>query len=118
MKIAGATLLFAFGAAAAAGPISKFDERSALEYRSAASVDTIERCLIDLPAMTAPFVYKQADRPGQATIIWTGPYGQAGVRVDLRQDSAGTKVKAWALAKQVEQCAPRATTISAPPSKP
>lgn len=82
------------------GPISKFDKRPpVVEQASARAMGDIERCLIDLPGIPAPNVYRQLDKPDQVTIVWvsTGQFnGTAMARADLRTVSGGgTNVRLW-----------------------
>jgi len=103
-------IAFCAPSAQAQGPISKFDEKPPVaEYRSANSLEDIERCLIDMEGWLAPNVYRQPDRPDQVTLLWIagGMYaGKAAARVDLVRDGTGTQVKSWMPAKQARACAP------------
>jgi len=94
---------------AATGQMAKFESRlPSAEYRSSALTGDIERCLIRVAA--PPLVYRQPDRPNDASIIWGGvsvSAGNAVARVDLHSENGGTQVKAWGLEKEVFKCAPR-----------
>jgi hypothetical protein len=95
----------------AAGPISKFDSKPALaDYVSAAKMEDIERCLIDMQGWLAPNVYAQPDRPDDVTMLWISggdAAGKAAARVQLHRVSGGTHVVSWMPAKQALDCAPR-----------
>ncbi len=96
----------------AAGPISKFDQKSPVaDYSTARRLEDVERCLIDMDGWLAPNVYSQPDRPDEVTLIWIagGPgAGRAAARIDLHRLPNGTSVKSWMPAKQVAECAPGA----------
>lgn len=94
----------------AAGPISKWEAKAPdLDFNSTSQMFDIERCLIDTEKTSAPYVYRQPDRPDETTIIYTGPYGVAGARIDLRKTQAGTHVRAWKPphSDAVTRCAPK-----------
>jgi len=95
-------------ALAAEGPISKFQGRPpVIERRSAKSIGDIERCLIDLPGVPIPNVYRQPDRPNKATIIWiaNGQFnGTAMARADLEGDEDGTSVRLWLKDASAQAC--------------
>jgi hypothetical protein len=89
------------------GPITKFDTKKPdFEYVSNISVDAAERCLIDADGLAAPMVYKQADRPGAATVIYMTPNGVAGIRIDLVTKVDGLHVTAWEAPKRAMVCLP------------
>jgi hypothetical protein len=95
-------------ALAAEGPISKFQSRPpVIERRSARSVGDIERCLIDLPGVPLPNVYRQPDRPNKVTIIWiaNGQFnGTAIARADLEGEEGGTNVRLWLKDVSAQAC--------------
>ena len=92
--------------AAQDGPLSKFEKiEPNLQTTSAKAISDVERCLIDLPGKRLPFVYRQEDRPGQTTIIWTlQGEGQAVIRADLKRVATGTEVKGWRLPDSTKRC--------------
>ena len=94
----------------AAGPISKWEEKAPdVKYVSSAKVYDIERCLIDIPKVNAPLVYKQPDRAGEVTIIHTNQYGVAVARMTLSAIAGGTQILAWewnVLNPALQSCAP------------
>lgn len=93
-----------------AGPISKFDAKAPIaDYVSTASLEQIERCLIDMDGWLAPNVYRQPDRSDQVTLLWIAGgslNGTAAARVDLKREAMGTHVRSWMPAKQARACAP------------
>lgn len=90
---------------ALAGPISRFDSKEASVSADSQKVaGEVERCLLDIDGAAPPHVYKQDDRPGRTTLIWTTPYNAPNARVDLEAAGTTTKVKAWGLEKQVRAC--------------
>ena len=95
-------------AAAADGPISKFEKRPpVVEQKSPKPLGDIERCLIDLPGIPAPNVYRQPDRPGKVTIIWiaNGQFnGTAMARADLESVPRGTMVRLWLKDASAQAC--------------
>lgn len=101
--IAGLTATLA--GAANAGPVSKFEKKEPVNLRSQRPAGDIERCLIDLDGWLAPNVYRQPDRPGQTTLLWSTHEGVSVARVDLEQIDGVTAVRAWGLEKQVRGCA-------------
>ena len=89
------------------GPISKWDSKQPdYEYVSDVSIGDAERCLIDADGLTAPMVYKQADRPGVTRIIYMAPNGIAGIRIDLVAKDDGLHVTAWEATKRAMTCVP------------
>lgn len=91
-----------------AGPISKFESRAPSEdYVSSANIHDAERCIIDIDGFTLPRVHKQADRPGQTTIIYTDINGISVARIDLVQTGPDLRVISWGGPKALAKCAPR-----------
>lgn len=99
---------FLMAAADGNGPISKFDRRVPdVELRSEKSSGEIERCLIDLPGLQAPHVFRQPDRPNEVTIVWVidGQFSSASAaRADLKSDGAGTLVRMWMKGSAARAC--------------
>lgn len=101
------------------GPISKWDSKKPdYEYVSDISIDAAERCLIDADGLTAPMVYKQADRPGVARIIYMTPNGIAGIRIDLVNKDEGLHVTAWEAPKRAMACLPPKVVADPKPNVP
>lgn len=101
-----AALLACLAAPAHAGPISKFDNnRPHSVFTSSAPLPDIERCLIDLDGWPLPVAYRQPDRPGFVTIMWSVSDKALG-RVDLRAIDGGTSVTSWIKSDQMPRCAP------------
>lgn len=87
------------------GPIGKFSDRKPqVKVATERSLGDVERCLIDLAGMQAPTVYRQPDRPDDATLIWFNPNGLSSARVDLRRTQSGTEITAWMPAKFIDRC--------------
>jgi len=94
-------------AAMVLGPISKWDSKTPdHQYVSDVSIGDAERCLIDADGLSAPMVYKQADRPEVATVIYLAPNGVAGIRIDLIAKENGLHVTAWEAPKRALVCVP------------
>ena len=87
-----------------AGPISKFDRKAPVIFRATASMEDVERCLIDIGNYGPANVYQQADRPNVVTILWSSGSGTAVARVDLARESHGTQVASWFEKGVVEAC--------------
>ncbi|WCT73921.1 hypothetical protein PQ455_01425 [Sphingomonas naphthae] len=104
-------LILGAGLLIGAGPISKFDDHGlSADYVSRAKLEDVERCLMDMKGWLIPNVYRQPDRPDDVMLIWIGgglAGGIAAARVDLRREIAGTHIRSWMPAKQVEACAPK-----------
>jgi hypothetical protein len=94
--------------AQADGQVGKFENRApTASYVTVTQLEDVERCLIRFGF--PPTVYRQPDRPDEATIVWIAggvSAGNAAARVDLKRSDAGTIVKAWMSEKQVRSCAP------------
>lgn len=104
-----AAMCAAIASPATAGPISKFDSKPPVaDYPSAAKLEDIERCLIDIGDHGEAMVYRQPDRPDDVTVVWllVGA-GQVAGRIDLHRLPAGTRVRSWNPLRQAAACAPR-----------
>ncbi|VXC63684.1 hypothetical protein [Sphingomonas sp. AX6] len=87
------------------GPIGKFSDRAPqVKVTTERPLGDVERCLIDLAGMLAPTVYRQPDRPDDATLIWFNPNGLSSARVDLKRNDSGTEITAWMPAKFIDRC--------------
>ena len=85
--------LFIASIAHADGPISKFDpEVPVIDLVTQKPIFEIERCLIDLPGLPAPQVYRQPDKPDQVTLLYLVANKTAG-RIDLLRTASGTQIK-------------------------
>ena len=92
----------------AAGPISKWDDRKPnYEFVSSANIYDAERCMMDVPGVWVPQVYRQPDRPNAVMLLWTiSQFGQqVSGRMDLEQKPDGLHVKAWGMMS--EKCLPK-----------
>lgn len=106
MRALALACLLGMSGAAFGGPISKFNEKQpSLALNSPLKLEDVERCLIDMDSVYAPYVYRQPDRPDAVTIIWTSGAGASVGRVDLARAGSGTRVTSWLKMKQVEICA-------------
>ncbi|MDK2757533.1 MAG: hypothetical protein KYX66_12435 [Blastomonas fulva] len=95
-------------AAAAAGPISKWDDRAPeFDYVSRANLHDVERCILDANGWPLPMVYRQPDRPDSVTLMYVDGTGLAAGRIDLKVIDNILHVKAWDAPKAIIQCAPR-----------
>lgn len=106
MRIAALFTVALIAAPVSAGPLSKFDAKPpSLVLSVAIALPDLERCLLD--ADTAPFVYRQPDRPDDVTLVWTMGNGVALSRVDLHRAGQATEIWSWNLDKQAAKCARR-----------
>jgi hypothetical protein len=102
------SLLVLVPIAAHAGPISKFDNKKPTGvYETRQTIDQVERCLIDISNYGSANVYRQSDRPGSETLIWSSGTGVSVGRVDLVKTADGAKITSWFDEKQVAACASR-----------
>lgn len=105
---AAACALLLVSLAGFAGPISKFDKLAAKQIQSDLTLETVERCLIDLDKWGMAVVYRQPDRPDKVTILWPkgGQYaGNSNVRVDLVRKNAGVEIYSWMPGDAISECA-------------
>lgn len=94
-------------AAAAAGPISKWDDRKPdHRYVSSANIHDVQRCIIDADGWPVPHVFAQADRPDTVMLVYTDGSGKTGGRIDLKAKADGLYVTAWDAPKAIRTCAP------------
>ena len=98
--------IFLNSAVIAAGPISKFEEKTPdVETTSSISIYDIERCLTDLDGWPVPFIYRQPDRPDETNILWVSTYGQTMARAHLKKVDSGVAVRIWkAAGNQARSC--------------
>lgn len=97
---------FLLPAAAAAGPISKWDDREPdHRYVSSANIHEVQRCIIDADGWPVPHVFAQADRPDAVMLIYAEAGGAAG-RIDLQAKADGLHVTVWSGPKAIRTCAP------------
>lgn len=95
-----------------AGPISKWDDKRVEDdFQSEARLNDIERCLIDLDGILAPYVYRQPDRPDVVTILYVaGNSGIAAGKVVIESSGNRSRVRVWgANWKGIRRCAPPAS---------
>lgn len=107
IRVLIASLALLLPLAAAAGPISKWDDRQPeFNYVSRANLHDVERCILDANGWPLPMVYRQPDRPDSVTLMYVDGTGLAAGRIDLKVMDNVLHVTAWDAPKAIRTCAP------------